>query len=135
MPAQQVQILEDRKGFESAGPLVGIATDEVRGVAVAQSDPAEISIQPGEEPRCDKITVKAWKFPPTTPAVLIAAVKRGDEEAFINVPELVVSRMLWTERQARDKQRGKLGPRARNVEKLYGSRSPSIQEPQTRSGS
>ena len=59
---------------------------------------------------------------------LDAVVKRAGTELFINVPKLVVGEMPWSEAPSQSDRRAKLGPRSQEVEKLYGSRSPSVQE-------
>ncbi len=57
-----------------------------------------------------------------------AVVRRAGTEVFINVPQVVVGSMPWSEPPARAEQQAKRGPRVQDVEKLYGSHSPSIQE-------
>ncbi|MFN2433624.1 MAG: cysteine hydrolase family protein [Gemmatimonadota bacterium] len=59
---------------------------------------------------------------------LDAVVKRSGTEVFINVPKLVVGKMPWSEPPSASTRRAKLGPRSADVEKLYGSRSPSSRE-------
>lgn len=59
---------------------------------------------------------------------LDAVVKRVGGEIFINVPKLVVGMMPWGDPPTLEEQRLKMGPRAVDVAKLYGSRSPSVQE-------
>jgi nicotinamidase-related amidase len=59
---------------------------------------------------------------------LDAVVKRAGNDVFINVPKLVVGKMPWGEPPSRSERREKLGPPASEVERLYGSRSPSIHE-------
>jgi ureidoacrylate peracid hydrolase len=59
---------------------------------------------------------------------LDAVVKRADTTVFINVPKLVVGKMPWDAPPSRADRQEKFGPRAAEVEKLYGSRSPSTWE-------
>ncbi|MDP9380062.1 MAG: cysteine hydrolase [Chloroflexota bacterium] len=59
---------------------------------------------------------------------LDAVVRRTGTEVFINVPKLIVGEMPWTESPSRSNRQAKLGPRGQDVEKLYGSRSPSTHE-------
>ncbi len=56
---------------------------------------------------------------------LDAVVKRAGEQVFINVPKLIVGKMPWDEPPSRKERSRKLGPPADQVERLYGSRSPS----------
>jgi nicotinamidase-related amidase len=56
---------------------------------------------------------------------LDAVVRRAGDTVFINIPKLVVGKMPWGEPPSRAERREKNGPAAANVERLYGSRSPS----------
>ena len=60
---------------------------------------------------------------------LHAVVKRIGIEVFINVPKLVVGDMPWSEPPTPAGQKEKLGPKAVDVENLYGSTSPSAEVP------
>jgi hypothetical protein len=60
---------------------------------------------------------------------LDAVIKRSGTDVFVNIPKLVVGTMPWSEPPSRADRRAKQGPRATQVEKLYGSRSPSGHEP------
>ncbi len=57
-----------------------------------------------------------------------AVVTRAGNRVFINVPKVVIGSMLWSEPPVRSVQQAKRGPQAKTVDKLYGSRSPSIQD-------
>lgn len=59
---------------------------------------------------------------------LDTVIRRAGAEIFINVPKLVVGEMPWDSPPSRTEQREKYGPPAREVEKLYRSRSPSAHE-------
>jgi nicotinamidase-related amidase len=59
---------------------------------------------------------------------LDAVVRRAGTEVFINIPKLVVPMMPWSEPPTRKELREKQGPNASTVDKLYGSRSPTVQE-------
>jgi ureidoacrylate peracid hydrolase len=54
-------------------------------------------------------------------------VKRLDSKVYINIPKLVVSKMPWDEIPTREIRGRKQGPALNNVDKLYNSRSPSIE--------
>jgi len=60
---------------------------------------------------------------------LDAVAKRSGTDVFINIPKLVVGTMPWGEPPSRADRRAKQGPRATEVDKLYGSRAPSGREP------
>lgn len=57
-----------------------------------------------------------------------AVVKRSDGTVFINVPKLVVSKMGWSAVPARSERQARRGPDKSSLDKLYSSRSPSIQQ-------
>lgn len=59
---------------------------------------------------------------------LDAVVKRSKEEIYINVPKLVVGKMPWGAPPTKETQTEKEGQNSAFIEKLYRSRSPSIQE-------
>ncbi len=59
---------------------------------------------------------------------LDAVVKRAGTDVFVNMPKLVVGEMPWSAPPSRSDRQAKLGPRGEDVQKLYGSRSPSIHE-------
>ena len=60
--------------------------------------------------------------------LLDVVVKRAGTQVFINVPQVVVGNMPWSEPPTLTERQAKQGPRATEVGKLYGSRSPSIHE-------
>jgi nicotinamidase-related amidase len=57
-----------------------------------------------------------------------AVVRRSGREVFINVPQIVIGRMPWSEPPGPDERRAKEGPAVAEVLNLYGSRSPSLHE-------
>jgi hypothetical protein len=59
---------------------------------------------------------------------LDAVVKRSGTDVFINIPKLVLGVMPWSEPPSRIVMQSKLGSPADDVDKLYGSRSPSVYE-------
>jgi nicotinamidase-related amidase len=59
---------------------------------------------------------------------LDAITKRAGANVFINVPKLFVGEMPWGEPPSRTDRQAKHGLRAADVNKLYGSRSPSVRE-------
>ncbi len=67
-------------------------------------------------------------FTTDTYVPLDAGVKRSGTDVFINIPKLIIATMPWGEPPSRTDRRTKLGPRAKEVGKLYGSRSPSLRE-------
>ncbi len=60
-----------------------------------------------------------------------AVVRRAGSEVFINVPTVVAGNMPWGEPPTRSEQEAKRGPRAQDVETLYGSHAPSFQDSET----
>ena len=56
---------------------------------------------------------------------LDAVTKRAGNVVFVNVPRIVVGKMPWDRPPSRADRAQMHGPPAREVEKLYHSRSPS----------
>jgi nicotinamidase-related amidase len=63
-----------------------------------------------------------------------AVVRRAGADVFINIPKLLVGEMPWGEPPSPAGRQAKHGPHSTNVDKLYGSRSPSIQDPSAEEG-
>lgn len=57
---------------------------------------------------------------------LDTVVRRVGTDVFINVPKLVVGEMPWEAPPDRATQKNKYGPPAGQVQKLYGSRNPTL---------
>jgi nicotinamidase-related amidase len=57
---------------------------------------------------------------------LDAVAKRSGTDVFINIPKLVLGVMPWSEPPSRVQTQSKFGLPADGVDKLYGSRSPSV---------
>lgn len=55
-----------------------------------------------------------------------AVVKRSGTEVFVNIPKIVVDKMPWSEPPTSRSLREKQGPSAQDVDRLYGSQSPSV---------
>jgi len=111
----------------------GAAGDVQPGDKVHGSDHLEIGevqevFAATEEVEGYMLVPRGLIFEKDTYVPLEAVVKRAGTDAFINVPKLVVGKMPWGEPPKRSAQREKYGPPARDVENLYGSRSPSAHE-------
>jgi nicotinamidase-related amidase len=132
-------------------PLIGNAVMDVEQFLAAVSAPADTSVtaQPGdtvlgsdhgeigtveevveasEETDAYMLVRRGLILKQDTYIPLDAVVKRVGTEVFINVPKLVVGEMPWSAPPSRRDRQAKLGPRGEDVQKLYGSRSPSIHE-------
>ncbi len=136
-------------------PLIAnavITVDEFLA-AISASAASRVEVQPGdavrgsdhgEIGRVDKVALATAEtegyllvprgliFKTDTYIPLDAVVKRSGADVFINIPKLVVGTMPWGEPPSRADRRAKQGPRAAEVDKLYGSRSPSGGERSTR---
>lgn len=71
------------------------------------------------------VLVRRGIFNRDTYIPLDAVVKVADAKAFVNVPKLVVGKMPWDEPPTAQGRASKLGPPEKQVDRLYGSRSPS----------
>lgn len=100
------------------------------GDTVFGSDNGEIGVvdkvvAPTDTTDAHLIVPRGLIFEKETFVPLDAVVKRAGTKVFINVPKLIVAKMPWQAPPLRAERVGKLGPPAEQVERLYGSRSPS----------
>jgi ureidoacrylate peracid hydrolase len=102
--------------------------DIVRGSDHGEIGTVEKVAEATEETDAYMLVPRGVIFERDTFIPLNAVVKRAGTEVFINVPKLVVGKMPWSEPPSRVDRQAKLGPRAEDVDRLYGSRSPSIHE-------
>jgi len=98
--------------------------DKVRG-----SDHGEIGqvehVESAGEAGGFLVVPRGMIFEKDTYIPLDAVVKRSGTTVFINVPKLVVGYMPWNEPPTAQGQQAKRGPSRADVQKLYGSRSPT----------
>ena len=121
---------------EFLGAVEGLTTSRARvqpGDAVRGSDHGEIGtveqvVETSEETEGYLLVPRGLIFKTDTYIPLDAVVKRSGTDVFINIPKLVVQTMPWGEPPSRADRQAKHGPRATAVDKLYGSRSPSIRQ-------
>ncbi len=111
--------------------LTAARVDVLSGDTVRGSDHREIGtvdkvVEATEETEGYLLVPRGLIFETDTYIPLDAVVKRSGTDVFINIPKLVVGEMPWGEPSSRADRRAKHGPRATEVDKLYGSRSPSI---------
>jgi ureidoacrylate peracid hydrolase len=59
---------------------------------------------------------------------LDAVVKVAENSVFVNMPRVVVGKMPWDEPPSRETRRDKVGPARAQVDKLYASRGPSLEQ-------
>ncbi len=104
------------------------AGDTVRGSDHAEIGTVERVVEATAETEAYLLVPRGLIFKTDTYIPLDAVVKRSGTDIFINVPKLFVGEMPWGEPPSRLERQAKHGPRAAEVGKLYGSRSPSIRE-------
>ena len=102
--------------------------DTVRGSDHGEIGTVEKLVEATEQTEAYLLVPRGLIFKTDTFVPLDAVVKRSGTEIFINIPKLVVGTMPWAQPPSRLDQKAKQGPRASEVEKLYGSRSPSGQD-------
>lgn len=113
--------------------LAGVeSTSDVaqQGDSVFGSDHGEIGtveevVAPSDETEGYLLVPRGLIFEKDTFIPIDAVVKRAGNQVFINVPKLIVGKMPWGEPPSHKERSSKLGPRAEQVDHLYGSRSPS----------
>lgn len=109
------------------------ATSVQPGDKVYGSDHGEIGtveevVETAEETEGYLLVPRGLIFQTDTYIPLDAVVKRSGTDVFINIPKLVIGVMPWSEPPSRIAMQAKFGSPADGVDKLYGSRSPSIRE-------
>ena len=100
--------------------------DTVRGSDHGEIGVVDKVVEATEETEGYLLVPRGVIFQTDTYVPLDAVVRRARADVFINIPKLVVGEMPWAEPPSRADRRGKLGPPAGEVDKLYRSRSPSV---------
>jgi ureidoacrylate peracid hydrolase len=108
--------------------------DTVRGSDHMEIGTVEEVVPATEDTEAYMLVPRGLIFSKDTYIPLDAVVRRAGAEIFINVPKLVVGEMPWGAPPTRAEQQAKYGPPARDVEKLYRSRSPSAHETSSNAG-
>lgn len=108
------------------------------GDTVYGSDHGEIGtvkevVEATEEAEGYLLVPRGLIFQTDTYIPLDTVAKRSGTNVFINIPKLVIGTMPWSVPPSRIDREAKLGLRLTEVDKLYGSHSPSIWEPSARS--
>lgn len=102
--------------------------DSIRGSDHGEIGTIEKIVLPNDETEGYLLVPRGLIFKTDTYIPINAVVKRSGTEVFVNIPKIMVGKMPWSEPPTRSTQREKQGPTAENVEKLYGSRSPSVED-------
>ncbi|MFN2454524.1 MAG: cysteine hydrolase family protein [Pyrinomonadaceae bacterium] len=118
-------------GTERIAVQVG---DTVRGSDHGEIGTVDKIVEATKETEGYLLVPRGMIFKTDTYIPLDAVVKRAGTDAFINIPKLFVGEMPWGEPPSRVDRRVKFGPRSTEVDKLYGSRSPSVRERSARGG-
>ncbi len=100
--------------------------DRVRGSDHGEIGTVEEVVEATEDTAAYLLVPRGLILKRDTFIPLDAVVKRATQTVFINVPKLVIGNMPWDVAPTQRLRRAKFGPRAAAVDKLYGSRSPSI---------
>ena len=104
------------------------AGDTVRGSDDGEIGTIEKVIETTNEAEGYLLVPRGLVFQTDTYIPLDAIVKRSGTNVFINIPKLFVGKMPWSEPPSRIEAQAKLGPPSNNVNKLFGSHSPSQEE-------
>lgn len=99
--------------------------DTVRGSDHGEVGTVDKVVETTDEGEGYLLVPRGMIFKTDTYIPLDAVVKRAGSDVFINIPKLFVEEMPWGEPPSGADRREKLGPRSGEVDKLYGSRSPS----------
>ena len=110
----------------SVARLAAQAGDRVRGSDHGEIGTVERVVEATADTAAHLVVPRGLLLKRDTFIPLDAVVKRADGTVFVNVPKLVIGTIPWEVPPSLAAQRRKRGPRAAAVDKLYGSRSPSI---------
>jgi ureidoacrylate peracid hydrolase len=110
----------------SAGRIAVQVGDTIRGSDHGEIGTVDKVFEATEEIEGYLLVPRGMIFKTDTYIPLDAVVKRAGTEVFINIPKLFVGEMPWSEPPLRTERKAKFGSRSTEVDKLYGSRSPSI---------
>ena len=106
--------------------------DTVRGSDHGEIGTVKKVVEATEETESYMLVPRGLIFKTDTYIPLDAVVKRAGTDIFINIPKLILPTMPWSEPPSRTDRQAKHGPRAPEIDKLYGSRSPSVRERSSR---
>ncbi len=109
----------------AAGNVEAQAGDTVRGSDDGEIGTVEKIVGASGETEGYMLVPRGMIFTTDTYIPLSAVVKRSGTDVYINLPSLVVVSMPWTEPPSQSETKAKSGPRKANVDKLYGSHSPT----------
>jgi ureidoacrylate peracid hydrolase len=102
--------------------------DTVRGSDDGEIGTVEKVVEATNETQGYLLVPRGLIFQTDTYIPLDSIVKRSGTNVFINIPKLFVGKMPWNEPPSPLEVQAKFGKPANNVEKLYGSRSPTDKE-------
>ena len=102
--------------------------DTVRGSDHGEIGTVERVMEATEDTEGYLLVARGLIFKTDTYIPLDAVVKRAATDVFINIPMLFVGAMPWGEPPSRINRRANLGSHSKEVDKIYGSRYPSVQE-------
>ncbi len=118
--------------FLAAVDTLAVGNIEIQaGDTVFGSDHGEIGtvekvVEATKETEGYLLVPRGLIFQTDTYIPLDAIVKRSGMDVFINIPKLVIGEMPWSEPPMPIETQAKFGLPADGVDKLYGSRSPSV---------
>lgn len=113
---------------ETAGQTPLQAGDTIHGSDHMEIGKVDRVVQASGDTEGYAVVSKGLVFQKDIFVPLRAVVKRAGNDAFINVPKLVIGKMPWSEPPSENGQREKYGKPMREVDKLYGSHSASAHE-------
>lgn len=101
--------------------------DTVRGSDNGEIGTIEKVVKETEETEGYLLVPQGIIFKKDTYIPIDSVMKRSGNTVFINIPKLIIPTMPWTEPPLKKNRKEKQGPPAAEVEKLYGSHSPSAE--------
>ncbi len=102
--------------------------DTVRGSDHGQIGTVEKVVEATEETEGYLLVPRGLILKTDTYIPLDAVLRRSGTDVFINIPKLILAHLPWDKPPTRAERRAKQGPPAAEVDKMYGSHSPSRTE-------
>jgi hypothetical protein len=114
-------------GASTAGHSDVQLGDTIRGSDGGEIGTVDKLVAATPETQGYMLVARGLIFKTDTYIPLDAVVRRSGRDVFINIPKLIVGTMPWDKPPFTAERDAKQGPRATDVEKLYGSCAPSGQ--------
>ena len=113
-------------GTSSENAIEVYKGDTIRGSDHVEIGTIEEVVQATEDMEGYVLVPRGLSCKTDTYITMDEVMKRSGKDVFINIPKLIVPTMPWSEPPLKKDWKEKQGPPAAEIDKLYGSHSPSV---------